>query len=405
MKLFLFQRQSDKLLWCLTTLNLLLSTYAFLITVNNNTRLWCFSMFITFLLHLSKEREWHFSYEPFCLFLFLFFLYSALSIFWADNVEYAWQRLKYCVEVFLGAIIVYSCFRKKNATDLLLKIFIAYSVIGAIVAFIVSGGDFGSDGRIGTETVGVNANSLGYTAALGCIIVFYYLMEYLSCLRLFSFSVNGFMVFASGSRASFLMMLVGCALVLFFDTINKNNINHFIKNMLFCLCCGVGLILVLSLPIAAVTKTRLYECFGLVSGAHIDGSASDRREIIRIGLNVFREHPLLGVGLDNACTYSYLGRGVESYMHNNYVELLASLGSVGFCLYYSSFVYIFFHLVKYFFVRQREKNRIPVVGLALLFSMLLGDMMCVRYFRYEQYFIFAIFFLFVRVTIPRTASY
>ncbi|MBR0153395.1 MAG: O-antigen ligase family protein, partial [Lachnospiraceae bacterium] len=53
-------------------------------------------------------------------------------------------------------------------------------------------------------------------------------------------------------------------------------------------------------------------------------------------VEIWREHPLLGIGMDNARMIGgeVFNKG-EYYLHNNYMELLADGGLIGFLLYYS----------------------------------------------------------------------
>lgn len=62
-----------------------------------------------------------------------------------------------------------------------------------------------------------------------------------------------------------------------------------------------------------------------------DGSAKTRKDLAEIAVNLFRSSPLLGVGLDG---FRYQSGERFTYSHNNYLEIFAGLGFVGFALYY-----------------------------------------------------------------------
>ena len=101
--------------------------------------------------------------------------------------------------------------------------------------------------------------------------------------------------------------------------------------------------------------------FFLLSGdTDVDNSLLSRSNFIEIGLSIFKEHPLLGVGIDNARLFNY--RNV--YMHNNFVEMLADGGIIGFCIYYSMYVYLF---VKYIKSRRTADEYYAICLIILIF--------------------------------------
>lgn len=65
-----------------------------------------------------------------------------------------------------------------------------------------------------------------------------------------------------------------------------------------------------------------------------DQSDSVRSNLASAGLELFLDNLITGVGFGN--TYNYFGM----YTHNNYTEILACGGIIGFCVYYSMYLYI-----------------------------------------------------------------
>ena len=63
-----------------------------------------------------------------------------------------------------------------------------------------------------------------------------------------------------------------------------------------------------------------------------DSSDQNRVQMIEKGLEIFADNPW-GIGFGNTKNF------INSYTHNNYVEVLASLGVFGFILYYSAYFY------------------------------------------------------------------
>lgn len=96
------------------------------------------------------------------------------------------------------------------------------------------------------------------------------------------------------------------------------------------------------LVVAMVSVPFLYELVGqrflsmlvfFVDPALSDFSTRERFDLILSGLSIWSDHLLFGCGLNNFSVFQ-----VETgfYAHNNFVELLADTGLIGFLLYYSN---------------------------------------------------------------------
>ena len=112
------------------------------------------------------------------------------------------------------------------------------------------------------------------------------------------------------------------------------------------------------------------------SGGTSDYSTLNRLEFIRIGIGQFIKTPILGIGIGNSPVI--IGR--ETYLHSNYVELLACGGLLGTIVYYAPY----FYLLKRF-LRVREKDYSIKVAITMLITQLILDMAQVTYFSKETY--------------------
>ena len=99
------------------------------------------------------------------------------------------------------------------------------------------------------------------------------------------------------------------------------------------------------MPIFEGAFERLEEMLG-VDGTVQDGSTRMRMRMISVGWDYFKGHPYTGVGIGNSnlITLQYIGR--KTYLHNNFIELLASVGIFGFLLYYAMYVYLIVGLYR-----------------------------------------------------------
>ena len=84
----------------------------------------------------------------------------------------------------------------------------------------------------------------------------------------------------------------------------------------------------------------VYGLFGINGGVatRIDRSTSERLYLIEEAKEIWWQHPIVGVGWDNFRYFNSL----HVYAHNSYYELLASLGVIGFVLYYCYYIRVLF---------------------------------------------------------------
>lgn len=112
-------------------------------------------------------------------------------------------------------------------------------------------------------------------------------------------------------------------------------------------------------------------------------ASDDTRLDLALGaLNLFFEHPL-GIGFGNVG--NYLG----VYAHNNYVEVLASLGIIGFLIFYAIYFYGLYNSIKY---RYNQLCRYCFYTLVGLMVIEMGQVTCLYPIVYIFFPIFIIAF-------------
>ncbi len=84
---------------------------------------------------------------------------------------------------------------------------------------------------------------------------------------------------------------------------------------------------------------RLQSAF---SSEERDGSAEVRLSLMKEGIRMITEHPITGVGLFQFPANNHFG----AYAHNDYIEVAATTGLVGFLIYYSIFALVAWRLVR-----------------------------------------------------------
>ena len=134
-------------------------------------------------------------------------------------------------------------------------------------------------------------------------------------------------------------------------------------------------------------RERFDLMFGFLGGtsAKIDYSTRERQQMIEEGLKQFHETPILGIGIGatSYITMQFLGRA--TYLHNNYVELLASGGLIGTLLYYVPILKVGVENWK-----NRKKSIANQFGFIIVVIIIINDFAAVQYFSKISYVLFAI---------------
>ena len=120
-----------------------------------------------------------------------------------------------------------------------------------------------------------------------------------------------------------------------------------------------------------------------------DRSATTRLALIDVGLAQFKRTPILGVGMGSGHLVAWKYLSKTFYLHNNFAEILAGGGLVGFSIYYSIYVYIFADFIRY----RRYSTLETAVCTTLLVMALVEDYASVTYYAKETYFYLMLGFL------------
>ena len=195
--------------------------------------------------------------------------------------------------------------------------------------------------RIGAEIM--NVNTIGKFCSLATMICFWYIY-YKRKIYFFAPMILCAMVsLGVGSRKSVFFLIFGCCLLYLL----KGNISHKIKNLVLMTISLAVFVMILQTPIFARTSERLTGFLSLFTGdAPIDHSTALRMALIEGGWNDFLASPLMGVGLDNSHFLARLYIGDDFYMHNNFIELLVTVGLMGTIPFYFLRIYPIIKLLR-----------------------------------------------------------
>lgn len=348
-----------------------------------------------FALGLLKQRSLRpIRFGMFHVFILVFAAYILLTALWAWKPVYAIEKASTMIKILLVMSMIYWYYVQEDDLFRLIKlvmwaaygiVFYAYAYYGAhhILMKVIWGS------RI--ENTFTNANSIGMLAAFAIMInvytVIYDRIRPWALLMLPTLV----MILATGSRKAFAILIFGIAMILFFHlTVNKT----IWKMMLYVVFLMIGMLVVLWLisiiPVFDGIWSRMEGFLSLLTGkGEVDHSTWIRQEYIRTGLAQFVETPLFGMGIGNPRILAFRDYGTDCYLHNNFAELLAGGGIVGFVLYYAMFGYTLFYFLKY----RRFGDKNTAFCLTMLVLLIILDYAAVSYYYKSTYFYLMIFFL------------
>lgn len=199
-----------------------------------------------------------------------------------------------------------------------------------------------------------------------------------------------FAVGVMGSRTGLLTAVLGIAIYWIIRSNQRGIISLRTLATLIVLAVGVYLIsqFIMSNPVAyKLIGSRFESLIDIVQGGSSkinENSYYERQELLALAVQLFSQHPIIGVGID---AYAYYAGAIirNTFCHNDYLQLLSCVGIIGFCLYYSQHVYIisrFKHL----------KFQDLALGITLMVQLLFFHVSVVFYYQKLE-FVFIAFFV------------
>lgn len=284
---------------------------------------------------------------------------------WAPSQTFALGYLTTLIQTLIMAFLVYEIALNTDSYKLYFKA-LFYSGLALLVYAIYVYGFNGlieqmqSDTRVGGEIA--NENTFGLVFSFACVCGFYFAFFESKWLYLLGSAVFVFFALSSGSKKSLFTIAIG----IFFILVFKYGFRRIYKVIIIGTICGIALLYLLSLPMFSMISTRLTEF--LNGGSHSDNIRAAMRHD---ALELFWQSPFFGNGAEAFRALSRYG----TYSHNNFTELLANYGIVGFVLYYSSFAYVALGCIR----GMRRKSQTSIMMFILLLVRLIMDYGMVSY--------------------------
>lgn len=327
------------------------------------------------------------------LWVFLFYGYCFLSMWWAKSIEACYDSVGTVIQIIVISITFIQIISSNEDIEKILKLVLYSQVYSAIVLLIKTPSEMFGEERLSFVT-GLHANTLGYRFAVSIFLCVYFIMKNKRFKVFYIALAVGFaaLILLTGSRKAFVMSIV---FLVFFVILYKSKdmtINSIYKK--FFLFIVVIFLAILFWSIAMNNEMfynligkRLKDMFDTFMGSGSDGSMHARDELRNLGWELFKQHPIVGYGFSNFVTYTReVGYFMHTYSHDNFVELLSTLGLIGTSLFYIPLTDICFNI--YFASKKAKNKNLGILIFVFMFLQIIFSSYSMFYHD-EFYFIFA----------------
>lgn len=361
--------------------------YAFLIA----------SAAIFFLGYFERNGKMFFRFDAYTFLYMIFIAYVLLTGLWAKSPSSTITSARTLFRTFICAYLVYLYFVNENDISRLLRILMWTGYVVAIYSLIFYGVDellkAGLDSSLRVDNEFSNVNSIGMCCAFSCMVQaneFFEKRNRWTCLFLIPVII---VIAATQSRKALVFMIIGIFSPFIIKNQNESSSKKVLKILFGCVATFLIVYALFQLEVFSGIKERMDGLINSFTGdGKVDSSALTREKMIEIGWNTFLEHPIGGIGMSNSyfITQEYLGW--QTYLHNNFVELLSCGGIFAFIFYYAIYAYLFYNLWKY---RKADKKQAMFFAIWLLIMLVL-DYGNVSYYSKLQNFYLMIHFVNVK---------
>lgn len=273
-------------------------------------------------------------------------LLSTVSVLYATHRGATIDSLKTLLVMFFVCFFIGK--EIKNKVSLREMLWTTFFSLLSVAIYLYLNVDFNSFvlTRIGEGNTGKwNVNDIGIMATIGIligIILFRNTNKFMKLLLIISIPFLLYLDVIAASRKAILMLLIClCGMRML------NNPTKMFRNILLI---AIGILLTMYLIFEVpffyeLIGWRMEGMAAILRGDTVDAdsSAITRALMIQSAMNVFYDNPIFGVGLDN---FRFFNAVRLTYSHNNFVEIAANLGIIGFISYYWIFVYIILDYLK-----------------------------------------------------------
>lgn len=384
----------DKTIWILT-LWWIIAIYLFTQQTWGRYYYFMASAAVFILTAVRRHGKVNLRIRAYHLYMIGFALFCGLSAVWAREPAAAISKCQTIILTVVCCSMMYPFYEEQESVEQLVTMLMwsgyivaLYSIqkfgLSTLLAATVSRHtrmDFGYN----------NSNTIGMICALSIVIQVYKIIYGERSLWSLLMMPSIVVVAASQSRKALILMPVGVMMVMLLKNAgNKNVVKGFVKAVFSIAVLVIVIIGLSQLSIFNGMNERMERMFNSFTGEGIvDNSSIVREKMREAGITQFLKTPLVGIGIGGSGSITDLAIGSRTYLHNNYVELLACGGILGTLLYYIPYI----SCLRVFCKKKSIRNRHTVICITIMFVLLVMDYGLVSYYDKLQYFYVMMFFI------------
>lgn len=330
--------------------------------------------------------------------LLAFTLYVGVSALWATSSDDAISKMGSILSILVCYYPIYAFYRDCGGVETLLNAIKWGTTAVSVYTITFVGMDAlllsASADNLRMDNTFANVNTLGLCAAVTIFLQLWQLLfrkgkkwEAICCIP--SLLVIG----ASQSRKAIVFVAIGAVALII---MRHGRVQKPFKTMgilLLCVAAMAGILYWASQSqLFGGLSERMDGMLNMLSGSgKADNSALIRDEMKDLGIACWKQRPILGFGIGNThyLVNQYIGR--DTYMHNNYVEMLCGGGLVGFLLYYAMHISCIWNLLRL----RKENKPLFSLGIVWIVLILFMDYGMVSYYGKADYLYLMTIFLII----------
>ena len=302
---------------------------------------------------------------------YVIFSFTLFSIWSLLSITHALNKSEVLIEssrVLVFLIVFINMFLILDRNQRMLR-YIPYLITAILFIELISvyerfferytGGSYSRDMGLRAFSGNINITAFSILMKLPFLLFSLYKIKWASFIKVLLLSSFSFCIFLLGSRgANITLIIIFCVIVILYYKLNQVS---FINKKTI-------LLLLISLVLGGILNYNIFQkdsSINLVSRTvNLNTSSTQQRlRFYNAALESIIINPVFGVGIGNWKLYSiekekpYMkDYTVPYHAHNDFLEVTAELGIVGFILYFGIFIWIFFLIFNSIKSKEYEKN-------------------------------------------------
>ena len=353
MKLNIFQFKNISLLDVAFCIFFAVATNADLMV---NPILWWGSIALIIVTQFILNRgKFKFNSSKFKVWIFMFLITCTLSIVYSINRAISIDQLKTLIILALVMIYVESELNNLNSIEKMIMLYVIG--VGMTLIYVLLTQDLNQfqlaiHGEASTGRW--NGNEIGMNAAMALILILYLFPKaknpLLKIYYIIVVTASLYLIYWMGSRKTIVFFILGVCGVILLRRPKK-----IIRNLLL-VCCTITVSWNLLMEIPSLYQNvgwRLEALTYSITGkGKADSSTLLREKYIKVGIESFKESPLIGYGVGTFSEINKAKTNHNTYSHNNFIEIAVGMGLIGFIFYYWIYIYLIMKYLKLFIYKR-----------------------------------------------------